>query len=389
MNALSFRNPVSAILVALICLMPGTAHAAEPAYLPEGTIDKVSPPSQVINPAITSQVDPALAATDTWRPINNGLPSYNHVNTLVADPVDANIIYGGFSNDFGTVHGIYKTTDGGKNWLRADTGLPAAANIMSLVMDTADRHILYAINGQDELYKSIDQGGHWAKLTTLPEDVWCVAVNGANIYVGGYSTVYHSTDGGSTFNPTFAYPGNGTMNSLWVDPGDSSHVIAALGSSLSQTINSGHSWTAYSLSGCDTAYTVALAVDPANTQNMIVGTWFCLLRTTNGGLTWTDVHDIGYVNFIRYDANDDNLVYASSGYPGTSLLLKSIDGGDTWNNFDSGFPPSYQVAAMALGPSSLTGATHSAVYAGLSGRGIYTTDPELTHFKIWLPIIIK
>ena len=122
---------------------------------------------------------------------------------------------------------------------------------------------------------------------------------------------------------------------------------------------------------------------------MIVGTWFCLLRTTDGGSTWTNVRNIGHVNFIRYDPLDYNLVYASSDWLGPSIFLKSMDGGATWNNFDSGFPSSYQVAAMALGPSNQKGATHSAVYAGLSGSGIYTTDPALTRFKTWLPFIHK
>jgi photosystem II stability/assembly factor-like uncharacterized protein len=352
---------------------------------------KASPLSQGITPGVTPQANHLLADTNIWRHINHGLPSVgnNDVHSLVADPEDANIIYGGFSYSYGMSHGVFKTTDGGEHWFPADTGLPASASIMSLVMDPTNRNILYAIHGQVGLYKSTDQAQTWTHLTNIPEDVWCVAVYGAVIYVGGYLTLYLSTNGGTTFTPTFSYPGNGTMNALWIEPGNTAHVIAAWGASLSQTTDSGHTWTQYPLTGCSTAYTVAFAVDPANNDNMLVGTWHCLLRTTDGGATWTKVRDIGHVNFIRYDPMDYNLVYASSDWLGPSIFLKSIDGGLTWNNFDTGFPSSYFVAAMALGPSNQDGATHSAVYAGLSGWGIYTTDPQLIRFKIWMPCILK
>jgi len=216
-----------------------------------------------------------------------------------------------------------------------------------------------------------------------------MAVHGSVIYVGGYSTLYLSTNGGDTFNPTFSYPGLRTMNALWVDPGDTNHVVAAWGSSLSQTINSGHDWTKFTLTGCDTAYTSALAVDPSNDQNMLVGTWFCLLRTTDGGATWNNVQLMSYVNFIQYDPLNPKLVYASGDWRGPSVLMRSTDGGLTWNKYDSGFPSSYQVAGMAIGPSNQKNATNSAVYAGLSGWGIYTTDPQSLLFNVWLPSLFR
>jgi hypothetical protein len=49
----------------------------------------------------------------------------------------------------------------------------------------------------------------------------------------------------------------------------------------------------------------------------------------------------------------------------------------------------YKVAAMAVGPSNQSNATHSAVYAGLSGSGIFTIDPALPGFKIYLPLVVK
>ena len=215
---------------------------------------------------LAAMAHPGAAAPRTanaWRAINIGLPgvSYNDLKSLAVDPLDPFILYAGSAPAFGMAKGVYKSTNGGASWFASDSGLPTNALIAGLYIDPTNTQILYARHDQIGLYKSINAGQTWSKLTILNsslEDVWAVAVYGSTLYVGGYQDAYISTNGGDTWNKTFSSPGGGTFNALWVDPGDTTHVIAAVGSSMYQTANSGHDWTQYNAlkSGvCDTAVT--------------------------------------------------------------------------------------------------------------------------------------
>jgi photosystem II stability/assembly factor-like uncharacterized protein len=322
----------------------------------------------------------AEAQGSTWRQISTGLPvvGYNDIRTMAVDPVNSQILYGGFSYSFGMSHGVFKSTDGGAHWEVADTGLRSNATVTSLAIDPVSPSTIYAVENYD-LYRSLDGAAHWTKLTTLPNDVWCVAANNGVVYVGGYVTFYVSTDGGDHFAATYSSPGGGTANKIWIQPGATSRIIAATGASLHQTTDGGHTWTPYSAlnsSVCDTTYTVAFDVDPFDYNRMIVGSWHCLARTTDGGATWAKVRDLSDTNHVVFDSRKQNVVYATSGGTGPSTVLKSTDGGATWSPFTTGLPASFVLTALALGPSPQTGATESAAYVGLTGWGPYTTAPE-------------
>jgi photosystem II stability/assembly factor-like uncharacterized protein len=62
-----------------------------------------------------------------WFPIINGVGTIKTFLSLAMSPTDPNTIYAGTSFDPGTSTGpsaIYKTTDGGANWVLSSTGLP-------------------------------------------------------------------------------------------------------------------------------------------------------------------------------------------------------------------------------------------------------------------------
>jgi photosystem II stability/assembly factor-like uncharacterized protein len=329
---------------------------------------------------LLSTARPAGAQTSTWRQINGGLPSVgnNDIRALAADPVDPQVMYGGFSYAYGMSHGVFKTTDGGAHWVVADTGLRSNATVTALAIDPANRSTVYAIDNYD-LYRSVDGAANWTKITTLPNDVWCVAAYNGVVYVGGYTTFYRSSDSGDHFATTYSSPGGGTANKIWIQPAVPNRVVAAVGASLFQTADGGHSWTEYTAlnsSVCNMAYTTAFDVDPSNYSHMLVGTWHCIASTTDGGATWTKVRDIGYTNGLRFDPLKPSVVYATSSYLGPSTVLRSTDGGATWSTFTAGLNSGFRITALELGPSPLAGATESAAYVGLTGWGPFTTAPE-------------
>ena len=112
----------------------------------------------------------------------------------------------------------------------------------------------------------------------------------------------------------------------------------------------------------------AIAVNPSNANTILVGAaqggiW----KTTNGGTSFTAVSENMpslAIKVIRYAPSNASIVYAGTGEPhgSTSIygqgLLKSIDGGSTW---------------QALPPN---GSGWDFRYATISGLQVHPTDPN-------------
>jgi photosystem II stability/assembly factor-like uncharacterized protein len=134
------------------------------------------------NRQTTSWGDGVYKSTDggkTWQ--HMGLRQSYHINRIVIDPDDNNIVFVAATGALfgpGGDRGVYKTTDGGKTWKQTlkvddDTG----AN--DLVMADTDHRIMYAstyqrrrvqccMNGGGPgsgIWKSTDAGENWTRLT--------------------------------------------------------------------------------------------------------------------------------------------------------------------------------------------------------------------------------
>ncbi len=91
-----------------------------------------------------------------WSVVNS-----SSIKCLVIDPQNANILYiGAYS---GSYKGIYKSTDGGKNWFEIDNGISFSNNKMTdlLVIDPNNTNVLYSLINGVGLYKSVNGGNSW------------------------------------------------------------------------------------------------------------------------------------------------------------------------------------------------------------------------------------
>ena len=114
----------------------------------------------------------------SWK--NMGLKNSEHIANIVVDPTDPNTIwmaaYGPVWSDGGE-RGVYKSTDGGENWVRVKH-VSDYTGCSNLVMDPRNPKVLYAafhqrqrkvftyIGGGPEsaLFKTTDGGATWKKL---------------------------------------------------------------------------------------------------------------------------------------------------------------------------------------------------------------------------------
>jgi photosystem II stability/assembly factor-like uncharacterized protein len=116
----------------------------------------------------------------TWR--NMGLKQSEHIARIVIDPRDSNVVYVAAPGPLwkgGGDRGLYKSTDGGKNWTSlikvgeytgvADVILdPRNPDILLAATHQRERKYYTLIHGGPEsaLWRSTDAGNTWTKVTT-------------------------------------------------------------------------------------------------------------------------------------------------------------------------------------------------------------------------------
>jgi photosystem II stability/assembly factor-like uncharacterized protein len=116
-----------------------------------------------------------------WAPIFDGQPVAS-IGALAAASSDPKTIYAGtgesdIREDLSTGIGVYKSTDGGATW--NPIGLEDTRQISRIVIDPHDANIVYVgalghaygPNDQRGVYKTVDGGGHWARVLDLGSEI--------------------------------------------------------------------------------------------------------------------------------------------------------------------------------------------------------------------------
>ncbi len=285
---------------------------------------------------------------------------------LTVDPQHPGTLYAG------TEVAVYKTVDGGKSWRPSKRGLITPPHhdrdkgwVVALAVDPADTNVVYA--GSDRVSKSTDGGQSWKSVfppraTLNGETVSALAIAPSrpeasyaitddfgpvsSTPADGRTTIYKSTDAGTTWQATTVVGGNVAPTALAVDPRDPTTVYAAISANVIKTTNAGKTWQpiaqglpiSHTRGPChclSQAGVTALAVDPRRS-----GTVYAALaqggiyKTTNGGQTWTRAIgtplDMTYA--VAVDPARPTTVYAASESEagGGPRILRSTDGGRTW-----------------------------------------------------------
>jgi photosystem II stability/assembly factor-like uncharacterized protein len=95
----------------------------------------------------------------------------------------------------GTDSGLFRTSDGGTTWKRLAGGLPPESEFTSIVADPIDPQILYVADHRSGVYRSLDGGERWEPISTglSMRTPLCLSLSGDgnHLYVG--------TDGAGVF----------------------------------------------------------------------------------------------------------------------------------------------------------------------------------------------
>jgi len=155
--------------------------------------------------------------------------------------------------------------------------------------------------------------------------------------------LYSSPDGAQTWTANSVI-GSARVQSLAVDPKNSSVVYAGTPSGIFKTTNGGSTWTA-SNTGAPSDLATSIAIDPLNSNNVYAAFPEGLYKSASAGATWTRIRNQN-ITAVAVDPTVEGVLYAG---PCCDALLKSTDGGTTWNYVTSFSAP---ISAIAVDPTT-------------------------------------
>jgi photosystem II stability/assembly factor-like uncharacterized protein len=255
-----------------------------------------------------------------------GLKRSEHIGDIVVHPYDADTVFVAAQGPLwrsGGDRGLYRTTDGGKNWKRVlhisdDTG------VNEVHLDPRNPDVLYAsayqrrrrpwtlINGGPEsgLYKSTDGGETWRKINRgLPggdKGRIGLAVSPVNpdvlyavVEAQGGGGLYRSTNRGESWTKRSSYMSSSPQyyNELVADPKDVDRLYA-LDTVLKISEDGGRTMNSVPISGKHVD-DHALWIDPKDTDHLLCGCDGGIYETWNRGSSWQFKPNLPITQFYK------------------------------------------------------------------------------------------
>ncbi len=391
-------------------------------------------------PLATLKAGAEESALGEWTPLGPGNIG-GRTRALLINPQNPNVMYAA-----GVAGGVWKTVNGGNSWTPLGDLLPNIA-VNSMAMDTKNPDVIYAGTGEGffnidgirgaGIFKTTDGGANWMRLeNTATSDFYYVndlavsPINSQRIYAATRSGVMRSLDGGVSWAQILNPSVNGGCLDLAVRTDQQTdYIFAACGLFQQATVYrntdaaGAGSWTAV-LTESGMGRT-SLAIAPSN-QNVVyalsasiannpyrdglhavfrsnlggeAGSWMPQTRNTDGAklnttllsnplLAFLGECGLGpgrlssqgwYDNVIAVDPTDANRVWA-----GGIDLFRSDNGGVSWGLASYWWPektnPHYLHAdqhVIVFHPN-YNGASNRSLFVANDG-GIFRTDNALAN----------
>ncbi len=267
------------------------------------------------------------------------------------DPGNANTVYAtmwqqqqsfiegqGFG---GTSGGIYKSTDGGKNWKKLTEGLPPVIQA-NLAIAPSNSRTIYAtvagaagnnsVTGSVAMYKSNDGGEHWALASAGAAvadprplsrigggDLPTITVDptNENVVYSASTVMWRTDDAGKTWTAVRGAPGGDDYQRVWVNPANTNILLVVADQGAVISANRGVSWSNWYTQGTAAMYHVT--VDNSYPYKVCGGQQdsgsACVdSRSMDGEITFHDWHPVNIQEYgiAAPDPKDPNMVFGSA-----------------------------------------------------------------------------
>ncbi len=300
-----------------------------------------------------------------WTPMDAGLQAWP-VEELTPHPSVAGhllLVAGGRG---------WRSLDGGNNWQRLNE--PSAGNTLSLAAAPSDPQVLYA-GGPLNIWRSDNGGATWLEPTNfqafLPLSLAVDATDPMSVYVAGQdifdydfpsSSLFKSTDGGTTWTSVSASHQPPAFYRVAVDPSDPTRLYAA-GPGLFRSAPG--KWEPIAGTEFRGPTTFDFAFDPSQPGTLYAatledgvlraGSTGVATATGNQGLPPGPVRSITVAN--------DGTIYAGM----DTGIYQSTDGGDSWQPLPAGAH-----GALSRGITQLVTDGTGRLYAGTADHGVHS-----------------
>jgi len=234
----------------------------------------------------------------SWQPLTDNLPlTYPsrfvlHVAALALDPATAGRVY------FATPVGIFRSDNGGVDWVRISTDVSANVPSGVLLIDPKSPNILY-LASPDGIHRSVDFGVNWT-LSRSGGDAKGLVMDPTNsqiLFAAVGNGIYKTTNGGLAGDTDWTQLRNGLPVS-----NDISHITLALcrdfpgtlyagysrasAFELYRTDTAGASWSPAFRNSVDNLFNDTIGVDP-QTPEIVYITGEKFWRSEDGGKSFT------------------------------------------------------------------------------------------------------
>ena len=259
---------------------------------------------------------------DSWKSM--GLANSERIAKIIVDPKNGNTVYacvpGKLWSD-SEDRGVYKTTDGGKNWNKILKGANLSTGCSMISMSPQDPKVLFA--------------GMW----DFRRKGWTFRSGGENATAASGSGFFQSTDGGATWNELDEKSAKGLPAKPWgrvavtIAPSKPNVVyvlIESTRSALFRSEDGGKTWEERDRSNWMVwrpFYFANLIVDPKN-ENKIYKPDLTLIMSEDGGKSFSGIGGGAHGDFHDVWVNPDNTDHIIAGDDGG--VWYSYDGGNTW-----------------------------------------------------------
>jgi photosystem II stability/assembly factor-like uncharacterized protein len=287
-----------------------------------------------------------------------------HAHTFLLDPFFPSTLY-----ILSSKGGIYKSSDGGNNWneIYPDyDSKPDRPELVLLAIDPSRPSTLYAKNRDQQILRSTNGGVSWGVVgnvrDVMGEFMWTdvflevVPKNPTALFIGTMEGLYRSIDGGATWKKSGEFE---EARFLSADPKSPDTLYLGSGGALYVSTNGGMEWETVQNENFNIQ---DLVIDPKNPSQMYaisgdstspvspVFTHDAVVRASkDGGRHWSDIYH-----------PEETSIFCLAIDPGTPLRLyagtssgffQSLDGGKTWEAHNSGLTAE-QFGGMVIDPTA-------------------------------------